>query len=387
MSGVSFTLKKQRYLNLLDALKNALTSNNLVEALSLATEALDVCNELLNMTTIPELNAQFINDNKKLNNMIEIIKSGKNPITPKGEPSRAANAEPNKKDGQEEASTFFSKEYPKTKLEDVYGLEEVKEEIRLKVIEPIKDLEFYLKYNDEVGCQILLYGPPGCGKSFVAEAIAGELKCSYAFLNAADILDKYVGEAPKKIKQIFAEAEKYDNCLIFFDELDSLFASRESDESSHTKDVLTVLLTCLSGFKSNNKDCIRVVIGATNRPWALDSALLRGKRFDTQIYIGLPDYDARMFLIKKAFKHNNAIIENSDVDINELCNRFDGYSCADISSMMAKIKQLAYKKSLANNKVEVPISQEDVDEVFANYRNSINENDLVLFENYKKGLI
>ena len=102
---------------------------------------------------------------------------------------------------------------------------------------------------DEVGCRILLYGPPGCGKSFVAEAIAGELGCAYVVLGAAELLEKYVGEGPKKLASLFQEADRYENCLLFFDELDAVFAARENEDSRYTKDILTTFLSCLSGFR------------------------------------------------------------------------------------------------------------------------------------------
>ena len=234
-----------------------------------------------------------------------------------------------------------------------------------------------------------MYGPPGCGKSFVAEAIAGELKCAYAIINASDILDKYVGEAPKKIVQIFDESKKYDRCLIFFDELDALFADRESDDSRHTKDVLTTFLTCLSGFNSGNGDQVRVVIGATNRPWSLDSALLRGKRFDTHIYVGLPDADARKFLINKMYKNRPALLSNTDVSIDLLTRILDSYSCADIESILGKINSLALKRSVLNrekgiDKIE-PITLSDVKEVMGSYRNSVTKESLAAFEAFGNG--
>ena len=291
---------------------------------------------------------------------------------------------------KEEKIKFFKKEPPSITLEDVAGLEDVKREIKLNVILPLKNPELYYKYKDSVGCQILMFGPPGCGKSFVAEAIAGELKCAYAIINSFDILDKYVGEAPKKIKAIFDEAMEYDNCLLFFDELDSLFASRESEDSTHTKDVLTAFLTCLSGFNSNkDPKKIRVIIGATNRPWALDTALIRGKRFDTHLYITLPDYDARHFLVSKAFKNHMELLENTDITIEEMTERFEGYSGADISSILDKVKTKALEQALLNQKEgieeNVPICMKYFDEVMNSYRNSVSKESLKYFEQFRNG--
>ena len=235
-----------------------------------------------------------------------------------------------------------------------------------------------------------MYGPPGCGKSFVAEAIAGELKCAYAIINAHDILDKYVGEAPKKIAQIMQEAEQYDKCLIFFDELDILFSSREADDSKYTKEILTTFLTCLSGFQSNkNSNKIRIIIGATNRPWILDSALLRGKRFDTHLYVPLPDKEARKFIISKVYSKHPKLLINSDVTISQLVNLFDGYSVADIESILDKVNSRALFRALENkeNKTNKPenVILNDYETVMKSYRNSVTKEILEAYEAFKKG--
>ncbi|MCR4898188.1 MAG: ATP-binding protein [Acholeplasmatales bacterium] len=374
------------------ALKNAkelLEKNDVENGLFYLDKAIALSKELSIKTEIFELKTRFSKEHKKLVEIREnIVKNKINPFRKVVETKSGPNENVNEKEDNE--PKFFKTEPPSVTLKDVAGLEEVKKEIKLNVILPMKNPDFYFKYKDEVGCQILMYGPPGCGKSFVAEAIAGELKCSYAIVNTFDILDKYVGEAPKKIKQLFEEAKQYDNCLIFFDELDALFASRDSSDSEHTKDVLTAVLSCMSGFNAKgNKKNVRVIIGATNRPWALDSALVRGKRFDTHLYVTLPDHDARLFLINKAFKNRQHLLENTDVTVEDLTQKFDGYSCADISAMIDKITSKAMAEGLLElEKGEdgnVPICMKFVDEVMANYRNSVTKESLLNYEAFKKG--
>ena len=389
-----YEMKYKTYENTLSNLKSYLEANDITNGLYYLDKAINLSFELYTNSEIDEFKNRFGAENKKLKLIKTSIKEKNiNPYL-KNKKTIEVNSN-NQKDVADSNSNelhFFKKESPKITLEDVAGLYDVKKEIKLNVLLPMQNPELYHKYKDTVGSQILMYGPPGCGKSFVAEAIAGELKCAYAIINVYDILDKYVGEAPKKIKQIFDEANQFDNCLLFFDELDTLFSSRESSDSEHTKDILNSFLTCLSGFQTNERKGIRVIIGATNRPWILDSALVRGKRFDTHIYVSLPDYDARLFLVKRAFKNHMELLANTDVAIEELTEMFDGYSCADIETIIDKTKVLALEEavklaSTSSNVEVVPITKKMVSDVLSNYKNSVSKDMLMRFEMFKKGEI
>lgn len=385
-----YAMKFRTYEAALNKTKEFLTSNDIENGLFYLEKAIVFSKELAVNANINEMRDKFNSENKKLVELKKrIVEKKENPFY-KRTISNTNSSNHSSSNEEKKETKFFKSEPPSVTLDDVAGLDEVKNEIRINILLPLKNPDFYYKYKDEVSCQILMYGPPGCGKSFVAEAIAGELKCAYAIINTYDILDKYVGEAPKKIKQIFDEAMQYDNCLIFFDELDALFASRDSSDSDHTKDVLTAVLACMSGFNSNkDKKNVRVIIGATNRPWALDSALIRGKRFDTHLYVTLPDRDARLFLVKKGFKNHMHLLENTDVTIDDITDKFDGYSCADICSMIDKIKSLALAEALDNknagNEKDVPVSMKFVAEVLKKYRNSVTPESLEKYEAFKKG--
>lgn len=382
----NYEMKYRTYEAALSKVKELLMLDDKENGMFYLDKAIALSEELALNSEVMEFKNRFVTENRKLIQIKKNLKEkGINPFLKKETIKNV-----NTKDDSVSSIKFFKKEPPKITLSDVAGLEDVKREIQLNVILPLKNPELYYKYKDSVGCQILMFGPPGCGKSFVAEAIAGELKCAYAIINSFDILDKYVGEAPKKIKAIFDEAQEYDNCLLFFDELDSLFASRESDDSAHTKDVLTAFLTCLSGFNSNkDPKKIRVIIGATNRPWALDTALIRGKRFDTHLYITLPDYDARYFLVNKAFKNHMELLDNTDITIEDMTERFEGYSGADISSILEKVKTKALEQALINTRnginEEVPICKKYFDDVMASYRNSVSKESLKYFEEFQRG--
>jgi len=388
MPAFNFEVKRGTYEIAVKEAQASLSDGDLPSGSAYVKKARALCAELVSNAQIPELRARYSRELAKLDALSLRLERGENPFAKKAIPQGTPSPIPTESPGKTPA--FFKKEPPQTRLRDVAGLADVKREIRLKVIIPMKDPALYAKYFDEAGCQILMYGPPGCGKSFVAEAIAGELGCAYAILGAQDLLDKYVGEGPKKVAALFEEANGYDRCLIFLDELDSVFSSRESEDSRHTKDVLTALLTAMSGFHASQNGAVKVLIGATNRPWALDSALLRGKRFDTHIYVGLPDREARLFLVRKAFKKNPGLLDAS-LGYERLADLFDGYSCADLSAMLGKMKERALSREVEalerGEKRDERVTWEDAEAVKSSYRNSVDPASLEAFTAFGKGEI
>lgn len=394
MAVFNFDIKRKSYEDALKMTRSSLSAGNIEEGKYYLASATGLCSQLIANCVVEPMKRRYESEFRKLQSLSASLDKGINPFSAdrSAASARGGNAATAAEAGASSAGElqFFSEKAPSTTLYDVAGLSEVKKQIRLRVLAPLQNPELYSKYMDDAGCRILMYGPPGCGKSFVAEAIAGELKCAYAIINASDLLDKYVGEGPKKVVQIFKEAERFEKCLIFFDELDSLFASRESDDSRHTKDILTTFLTCLSGFHEEKSGCVRVIIGATNRPWALDSALIRGKRFDTHIYVGLPDAEARAFLVRKAFSKNAALL-GGDIGEESMVELLNGYSCADISTILGKMKEKAFERTLANFErgldSEEPVTRKDMDCVMANYRNSVTAESLELFKSFENGEI
>ena len=384
MAVFNFEIKRQSYDIAVGKVKESLNSNDISSAKIYIEKAITLCTDLINHCVVIEIKEKYINERNTLKKLQSDLNNNVNPYK---EPNNTTSI-----NSKEPEVTFFKKESPKVTLKDVAGLESVKEEIKMNVLVPMQHPDLYYLYQDKLGCHILLYGPPGCGKSFIAEAVAGELKCAYAIINASDILDKYVGEAPKKIVQIFEEAKQYDKCLIFFDEIDALCSSRDSDDSRYTKEVLTTFLTCLSGFNNNaNKDQIKIVMGATNRPWALDKALIRGKRLDTLIYVTVPDAQARKFLVEKVYKKHPSIIKNTDLTLNEIVEKLEGYSCADIETILYKVNTLALKRTIMNKEKGIDsiesISKKDFEAVIKNYQNTITPESLELFAAFKKGEI
>jgi transitional endoplasmic reticulum ATPase len=295
----------------------------------------------------------------------------------------------------------FSVEVPKLTLRDLKGNQDLKNEFITNILAPQspKYGSIYGKYRGtEFAAQILLAGPPGTGKTFAVKCLAGSLKCHIAVVRSKDILANLVGDAPKNLSAVFEEAKQYDRCIIFFDEIDALCASRDDEESRHTKDVLVTLLEEMDGFTSNaEKGNHRIIIAATNRPWILDAAIKRGGRFDTQIYMPPPDYDARYQLIKLALGKDESVKDRVNVPCAEgvsiewLADMFDGMSGADIKAVCRQAinKPLQREISSMMNHGEAKsdaVSREDFETVFRNYINSITDEMLLQFDAYFAGM-
>lgn len=376
--------KNRSYEAALARTKECLKANDVENGGLYLSKAIALSFELSQNAAIPEMASRFAKENAKLKRVQELLAKGENPfLKTKAQPSGDA-----EEDIQASVTGLFSNKAPTTRLDDVAGLAEVKEQIRINVLLPLNNPELYFKYKNEAGARIIMYGPPGCGKSFVAEAIAGELKCHYAVVVLSDILDKYVGEAPKRIKAIFEEAERYDNVLLFFDEIDALCASRDSDESTHTRDIMNTFLTCMSGFKPKGK-ALKVIIGATNRPWALDPALVRGGRLDTAIYVRLPDEEARAFFVDREFQRYRDVFEGGELTREYLIEQLDGYSGADIKSILDQTKTRTLKRVL---EAKLPagqffkVSKEDFDLALSAHHNPVNAEMILRYEMFEKGV-
>ena len=291
--------------------------------------------------------------------------------------------------GNEEAKSFSPEtisDENKITFSDVAGLDDVKDEIKFNVIEPLKNPELAKAYKINPGAKILLYGPPGTGKTFIARAIAGEVEAKFYAVNCQDLISKYMGESSKQIDTLFEDAQKNKRAIIFFDEFDSVASKRESDGGSVDAEMsrfVASFLTKVDGFKKP-KDCeMLLLIAATNRPWAIDSAMLRGGRFDTQIYVGLPDYESRIFLVKKEFE---GVTFSSNLSIELIAERLEHFGGADIVSACRKIKQLAYRRAVRSNKVE-SVTFSDFNKVFQSLRPSVNDEELRKFQEFKGNLI
>ena len=321
-----------------------------------------------------------------------------NPSEYKAAPARSAETSPS--EDKIKSTDWFAAPIPNLGFKDIAGLKDVRDEFIVNVFAPMypEYADIYRKYRgEERGIQVLLYGPPGTGKTHVVKCLAGEMGCKIAVVQIKDVMANLVGDGAKIISEIFEQANQYDKSIIFFDEIDAIASSREGDDSRHTKEQLTTLLTNMDGFTSAAKPGqIRIVIAATNRPWALDSAVKRGGRFDTQIYVPLPDDDAREQLIRIALgmderkKNRVQVPLANDVTLDWLISKTEGYAGADIKSICRQaVSRPLRREIIARTKGEKKndaVTREDFEYVFGRYINSITDDALMQFDAYKMNM-
>ncbi|MEO6455546.1 MAG: AAA family ATPase [Ginsengibacter sp.] len=213
-------------------------------------------------------------------------------------------------------------------FEDVGGMANIKKEIELKIIKPLLHPELYKAYGKKTGGGILLYGPPGCGKTYIAKATAGQVNARFISVGLSDILDMWIGNSEKNLHNIFELARQHTPCVLFFDEIDALGASRSDMKQSSGRHLINQFLQELGGLDGNNEGVL--ILGATNTPWHLDSAFRRPGRFDRIIFIPPPDAEARESIFK--LKMKNKPVEN--IDYKNLAERIENYSGADIEALI-----------------------------------------------------
>ncbi|HYG40341.1 MAG TPA: AAA family ATPase [Cytophagales bacterium] len=219
-------------------------------------------------------------------------------------------------------------EKPKIGFDDVGGMQNVKKEIEMKIIHPLKHPDLYKAYGKKTGGGILLYGPPGCGKTHIARATAGQVNARFISVGLNDILDMWIGSSEKNLHEVFESARRNAPCVLFFDEIDALGASRSDMKQSSGRHLINQFLQELDGVDSSNEGVL--VLGATNTPWHLDPAFRRPGRFDRIIFVPPPDQEAREAIFKLKLKDKP--VEN--IDYLVLSKQTADYSGADIEAII-----------------------------------------------------
>ena len=219
-------------------------------------------------------------------------------------------------------------ERPRITFQDVGGMEALKEEIRLKIIHPLTHAELYQAYGKSIGGGILLYGPPGCGKTYLARATAGEVRANFLAVGINDILDMWIGQSERNLHELFEQARSHQPCVLFFDEVDALAASRSDLRQSHGRIVINQFLAELDGVQSSNEGVL--ILAATNAPWHLDPAFRRPGRFDRILFVPPPDSDARAAILRILCRGK----PSQDIDYDKLAKKTEGFSGADLKAVV-----------------------------------------------------
>jgi transitional endoplasmic reticulum ATPase len=241
-------------------------------------------------------------------------------------------------------------------FDDVAGLEDVKDEIRRRIVLPYLKLSLFERYKQKPGGCLLLYGPPGCGKTLIARSAAGESDARFLSVNPEEIIDKYGGDAEKRLRVFFDEARAEPPAILFFDDFDVLAFKRGPSQSEPGQALIAAFLSELDGTLRDNSGVL--VIAATNAPWTIDPALLRSGRFQRTIYISPPDLAARTKILSDAI---SGVPGHEAVKLDRIARKTAGYSGADLRALASWANGAALVKALAAGS-EVPVTTELFDE-------------------------
>ncbi|KAL8721114.1 MAG: hypothetical protein Q9225_002137 [Loekoesia sp. 1 TL-2023] len=227
---------------------------------------------------------------------------------------------------------------PDTTWADIGALRPVREELLTAIVEPIKSPEKYKRVGITAPTGVLLWGPPGCGKTLLAKAVANESRANFISIKGPELLNKYIGESERAVRQVFVRARSSIPCVIFFDELDALVPKRDDALSESSARVVNTLLTELDGL-SNRQGIF--VIAATNRPDIIDPAMLRPGRLETLLFVDLPGEEERVEILKTLSRHLSITYDGSVAAIARSC---EGFSGADLESLLRRAGYSAIKR-------------------------------------------
>ena len=357
-------------------------SNNHKEAYRLYLQSAEILLELTKFTENPQLSKiyenrakEYIGRAKTLNKLIKTQipnKSSKNPS------SSEENSEYDKV-----LETSIVSETPDLTLDDVAGLEDVKRSLREAIVLPLKRPDLFTG-SRQPWRGILLHGPPGCGKTMIAKATAGDIKATFFNISAAVLVSKWLGESEKLVKRLYELAKEKQPSIIFIDEVDSLTQSRSENENDAMRRVKTQLLSSMEGISSNKDDRV-VTIGATNVPWEIDSAFRR--RFQRRIYVPLPDEKARKII----FEINSRGIElDKSIDFKKLSKITNDYTGSDIANIcreaiMAPIRELDRTNMIDDSSIKArEVTHNDYTNALKNVSKSVSKQELIKFIEWDK---
>jgi AAA+ superfamily predicted ATPase len=244
-------------------------------------------------------------------------------------------------------------ERPGLRLSDVAGLAEVKARLEAAFLAPMRNPELRRLYGKSLRGGLLLYGPPGCGKTFIARAVAGELGAKFMTVSFADVVDMYIGSSERNIKEIFETARRNAPCLVFLDEVDAIGQKRSQLRSTPLRSAVNQLLLELDDVSGGNEGVF--VLAATNHPWDVDSALRRPGRLDRTLLVLPPDEQAR----EAVFRYHLRERPVAGIELAGLARKTDGYSAADIAHICESAAEIALLDSARTGQVRM-IGQQDL---------------------------
>ncbi|MFF5076892.1 AAA family ATPase [Actinoplanes sp. NPDC000266] len=262
-----------------------------------------------------------------------------------------ADGEPDPVQGH--ADRAFDVETSRITLADVGGMEEVKKRLEISFLGPMRNPKLRSLFGKSLRGGLLLYGPPGCGKTFLARAVAGEMGASFISLSITDVLNMWVGSSERNLHDLFDSARGHAPCVLFLDEIDALGHKRSQLNSSSMRTVVNQLLTELDGVDGNNDGVF--VLAATNAPWDIDSALRRPGRLDRTVLVLPPDKPAREAILQYHLRDRPV----AGIDLGRVADATDHYSGADLAHVCETAAEFAMRDSIASGDIRM-INQQDM---------------------------
>lgn len=244
-------------------------------------------------------------------------------------------------------------EKPTINFNHVGGMQKVKSEIDIKIIQPLLNHELFKKYGKKTGGGILMYGPPGCGKTHLARATAGQIKANFISVGIQDVLNMWLGNSEKQLHELFETARRQAPCVMFFDEIDALGASRTDMRQSSSKMLINQFLSELDGVQYSNDGLL--ILGATNAPWHLDGAFRRPGRFDRIIFVHPPDAEGRESILKILLNEK----PTQNIDCKTIAKKTEDFSGADLMAVVDRAIEDILREAIKTG-MPKPIETKDI---------------------------
>jgi AAA+ superfamily predicted ATPase len=276
------------------------------------------------------------------------------PPPPKKEPEKVAVGGWTPEADEEKPAISDSEiERPTLNFADIGGMESVKEEIRMKIIHPLKNPQLFKAYGKKIGGGVLLYGPPGCGKTLLSRATAGEIKANFISIGIHQILDLYLGNSEKNLHALFELARTHAPAVLFFDEVDALAADRNDLRRSAGRTLINQFLAEMDGNVGTNDGLL--ILGATNAPWHLDPAFRRPGRFDRILFVPPPDEPARGAIVEVMAREK----PTHQLDAAAIAKRTKDFSGADLKAVFDMAIERSLVRAMKEDRV-IPLGTDDL---------------------------
>ena len=342
----------------------AVKSRNFVEAAKAAAGAAD-CAEILASRTTGIVAEAYVKESTSWRELAKKLE--------KREVGRGRGDESVK--GDVAGDEWLVAEKPDVTLDDIAGMEEAKKVIHEMVLYPMKSPEKARALGLNPGGGVLLFGPPGTGKTMLGKAIAGALDAPFYYASGADLRSKWYGESEQRLSQLLNAAKSQPVAVVFLDEIESLLPKRTEESHAADNRVVTQFLSDMGGFKDSKN--LLLVLGATNKPWSIDEAVFRTGRFDEKVYIGPPDLPAREKIIELNLK--NAQVDEG-LDLHAIAEGMENASGSDVAAVVSAAKRSALGRAILEDSEPV-LCAADFDEARRRIPLSITEE---ILKPYKK---